>query len=128
MKECRQCHALLPINKFYKHPQMGDGHLNKCITCVVKRVTRHRDLNLERIRAYDRERAKSRPRFKMPRYKKNAEQQARRKLKPEPCYLCGEKKVHAHHPDYSKPLEVFWLCQRCHTKIHRILAVSDRPF
>lgn len=27
-----------------------------------------------------------------------------------PCLKCGVKKVHAHHEDYSKPLEVLWLC------------------
>lgn len=32
------------------------------------------------------------------------------KLKKEPCKVCRSEKVHAHHEDYSKPLEVIWLC------------------
>ena len=36
-----------------------------------------------------------------------------------PCKLCGsDKKLNAHHEDYSKPLEVAWLCSACHNKEH----------
>jgi hypothetical protein len=35
--------------------------------------------------------------------------------KPERCESCGKiKKLTAHHPDYSRPLEVVWLCYECH--------------
>jgi len=42
--------------------------------------------------------------------------------RPENCQMCGEipkNKVHGHHSDYSKPLEVFWVCYKCHNSIHR---------
>ena len=39
-------------------------------------------------------------------------------LIPEPC-KCGKTKVHGHHEDYSKPLEVVWLCSRCHSQRHK---------
>ena len=36
----------------------------------------------------------------------------------QPC-RCGNPRSEAHHPDYSKPLEVEWLCRRCHAEDHR---------
>jgi hypothetical protein len=40
------------------------------------------------------------------------------KIKKLPCKVCGEKKVQAHHEDYSKPLEVIWLCSLHHAIVH----------
>lgn len=35
------------------------------------------------------------------------------------CEMCNTtKRVQAHHEDYSKPLDVIWLCQRCHDEVH----------
>lgn len=33
-----------------------------------------------------------------------------------PCKICGLEKSEAHHEDYSKPLEVIWLCKRHHAE------------
>ncbi len=43
------------------------------------------------------------------------------KLKrPGSCISCGTRgRVQGHHADYSKPLEVRWLCIRCHSLHHR---------
>jgi hypothetical protein len=31
------------------------------------------------------------------------------------CEACGSKgKIHKHHADYSQPLDIVWLCARCH--------------
>ena len=41
-------------------------------------------------------------------------------IKPSQCQICGkEDKIHGHHFDYSKPLKVIWVCQPCHSDIHR---------
>jgi hypothetical protein len=40
------------------------------------------------------------------------------KLVKTPCMVCGEVKVEGHHPDYSRPLEVVWLCRAHHKEIH----------
>ena len=41
------------------------------------------------------------------------------KLKPKPCEMCGNEKSESHHKDYSKPLEVIWLCKKHHMLQHK---------
>lgn len=36
----------------------------------------------------------------------------------QPCEVCGVANSHAHHEDYSKPLEVRWFCQKHHNALH----------
>lgn len=45
------------------------------------------------------------------------------KMKRGPCESCGRPSTshmpsHAHHDDYSKPLDVRWLCASCHKQHH----------
>jgi hypothetical protein len=47
--------------------------------------------------------------------------------RPDECSRCGtayrfkdgRTAIQAHHPDYTKPLDVIWLCQRCHHEEHK---------
>lgn len=40
-------------------------------------------------------------------------------MKPSLCSNCNlEVRLHAHHDDYSHPLDVRWLCHDCHARLH----------
>ena len=40
-------------------------------------------------------------------------------IRPESCSVCGNPCVaEGHHKDYTKPLEVMWLCRSCHKRVH----------
>jgi hypothetical protein len=134
MKRCFKCKRTLELTEFYRHPMMGDGHLGKCRECTRRDVSENYRAKVERYRAYERDR------FKDPKRRANALKYAKaaRKLHPEkalahrrvayavrtgklrsqPCEVCGAKKTQAHHDDYSKPLDVRWLCFRHHREHH----------
>lgn len=43
------------------------------------------------------------------------------------CVKCGcenMEKIEAHHEDYTKPLEIIWLCTTCHGKQHSTIYCS----
>ncbi|HEP6279823.1 TPA: hypothetical protein VDA67_006397 [Burkholderia vietnamiensis] len=43
-----------------------------------------------------------------------------------PCFVCGSSEVEGHHPDYSHPLDVVWLCHLHHAQTHKLAADLDR--
>ena len=44
-----------------------------------------------------------------------------------PCVVCGSEKSEGHHEDYSKPLEVTWLCRKHHAARHVEMRSSLKP-
>jgi hypothetical protein len=137
LKECFKCKSVKPIEEFYKHSAMADGHLNKCKACTKNDANKHRAGNIEKVRAYDRERGKNKERMQNTTEVTRAwraEDKRRAKahsavayairkgdLVRMPCVRCGEQKSVGHHEDYDKPLEVTWLCQPCHKQRHKEL-------
>jgi hypothetical protein len=37
-----------------------------------------------------------------------------------PCLVCGDQNSEGHHPDYSRPLDVVWLCNKHHVETHKL--------
>ena len=149
MKTCFKCNKEKPLNEFYKHKQMADGHVNKCKTCNKKDVSDHRAINIDKIKAYDKKRYKEDPKVKARHLiysKSEAGKAAQRrcslnyiernpikraahiivgnairdkKLFKMSCERCSELNVHAHHDDYALPLSVRWLCTKHHSEWHK---------
>jgi hypothetical protein len=136
MKKCFKCFVEKPLTEFYKHSQMADGYLNKCKSCT-KQDAYDRRFGAKRnyILAYDLKRAKNPERAaknlaRSLEYKKQfaERKQAQSLLRsavlkgdviPMVCWCCG-KKAEAHHPDYSRPLDVVWLCSSHHKQAHAL--------
>ena len=152
MKTCFKCGVDKSISEFYVHPQMADGHLNKCKECTKRDSNKHRDDNLEKVKAYDRKRGnlphriKAREEYQKTSRGKAALKKCRHKyiinnperraahmilgnrirdghvIKPKQCSKCGSSgRIHGHHYDYALPLDVEWLCPKCHRQIHKEL-------
>lgn len=131
-KICFKCSTEKPLSEFYKHGQMRLGYSGKCKECTKSDVkARYNDPdNRDKIVSYEKRRTQSvhrkqkaleyqknkRHMFPEKYYARTAAGNAIRdgRLKKEPCHYCGELKVQAHHHDYSRPLDVKWVCFKCH--------------
>ena len=128
-KVCFKCEEEKPLTEYYAHPEMKDGTFGKCKSCCKTDATKNRAKNIDYYREYDRTRGyhaadgyTKQHRLKNPeKYKAHqAVNNAKRAgiLKEQPCQECGSTKVQAHHPDYSQPLEVVWVCAIHHKQLH----------
>lgn len=135
-KVCFKCHKRKDLRLFYQHPRMGDGHLNKCISCAKKDVNNRYSEPEARKRIGKYEQARFRTPERKRKVKIYADKRkathpgkvmANRKLsyavksgqiKRLPCEICGDKKSQGHHPDYRQPLNVKWLCFIHHRQEH----------
>lgn len=93
-----------------------------CRDCHTVRMKKYRrtDSGAEKTRKANKESTK----------RNFIKQQARMKVKnairygkiirPERCSMCNtDTMVEGHHNDYSKELEVTWVCRKCHADIHK---------
>jgi hypothetical protein len=47
--------------------------------------------------------------------------------KPDCCSRCGSKEdIEGHHEDYGRPLDVVWLCFKCHRELHMLLRRANK--
>lgn len=112
LKRCFKCGTDKPRTEFYRHPQMCDGLLGKCKDCTKADVRDYWRNNASVLRQTDLMRRK---------LKKAASVSANNALrdgrleKPGMCHYCrAVAELSAHHWDYYRPLDVTWLCLRCH--------------
>jgi hypothetical protein len=149
MDTCKGCERELPDDAFYRHARMASGHLSFCKACFKAKMRAHRAANIERFQAYDRQRSElphrraaiaayqaSRPDVPSRAKKKwregnpekrKAHTAARRIPLPEACQRCGAGgRLHRHHPDYSQPTFVEFLCTPCHGAAHREINKARR--
>lgn len=141
MKTCFKCGEAKPLADFYRHPEMADGHLNKCKTCTKSDVARRYAEARPQRAAYERARARHPERrqkaltYRRQHRRSHPERLAARqavfyavksgRLTRQPCRVCGStQRVQAHHADYARPLDVEWLCFKHHREHGHAQVVS----
>lgn len=136
---------MLPLSDFYTHPLTADGYLNSCKECK-RAYARHHGRTSERVRIYDRQRARRPERVIAMRARERFYDQTRPEMKrahrkvgrairsgrlvPQPCLVCGAAEVQAHHHagyDEQNALNVVWLCVKHHKEQHRKYDVPPLP-
>jgi hypothetical protein len=125
---CRACNSEKQPSDFYA------GVASRCKDCH-KAAMKVRRLTNPRVQEYDRLRYRNPDRkaqgaanakqwrkdhpeaYKAQTAVNNAVRDGR--LEKTPCAICGtEANVQGHHKDYAKPLDVVWLCAKCHHRVH----------
>ena len=135
MKACSKCGELLSLENFCRNPNGAFGRYSICKKCSSKShagfYKSHRQKILQRGVHYNETpggRKSQHVRAARHKFRHPEKIQARTAathavevglLIKEPCSECGDPKSEAHHDDYSKALEVRWLCRKHHREFHR---------
>lgn len=127
-KVCFKCGRELPLNEFYKHPQMADGHLNKCKECTKKDVRLKYSENSKDPEYMEKERARGREKYKRLGYRdkyemshpetKNVSRYIRSRLNL-PCHY------EIHHWNYNLLYDVFIIHRDIHSRLHKKLVFDQ---
>ena len=134
-KVCKQCGEQKELAEYYRRSATADGYFGKCKVCVSGDAkTRRQDperrdkVLIQDMQAHRRWRQANPIKLAEDtlRYQRNNKEKVRawqmvaRNLEaPDACSECGSTfHIQAHHDDYSKPLDVRWLCAACHKQHH----------
>ena len=120
MRTCSNCGIPKSNCEFGHHPKSKDGFLSKCKLCTSLLKNDVRIKNIEEIKADPR----AKEILKRVSIKTIAQLSCREAIKDGSlvrgeCEVCGTNdKTEGHHDDYSKPLDVRWLCRKHHSQWH----------
>lgn len=116
VKMCTKCKRIKPLSDFNKHYSPNSGIRSECKHCqYAMQAIRKKRLHGPSMRRPEQTKAH------------NAMVMAKKEgilIVPNNCSMCGNGglRIEGHHEDYSKPLDVIWVCCKCHTAIHRKIA------
>lgn len=133
MKVCFKCKKEKPLNEFYKHDKMADGHVNKCKVCNKADVKKDYYRKIESTEFIESERIRGREKYHRLNYKdrqiqlnKNKDWKQSSKYKNLSKKLNIPKGFELHHWSYNeKDLEdVTIMKTKQHRQAHTILTLD----
>jgi hypothetical protein len=147
MLKCTKCKKTKPVTEFYKRSSTPKGYKSHCKACELayhqteqaveshkksclkylktdkgKISNRVRSARFRKTSTYKESIRKSRAKYPERRQAQitlwNAVQSGK-VVRPDSCSICNTLCIpNGHHPDYTKPLMVIWLCKDCHEAVH----------
>lgn len=135
MKKCSKCGQEKDLKDFVKDKRAKTGYTSRCKECQNKAASRYRKDNPEKVKeSKDKYKEHNRKAINdsLVKYAKHNKEKKRAHglvqkalekgtLIKAACESCGKLEAEAHHEDYTKPLEVIWLCRYCHKQRHTSL-------
>lgn len=138
MRTCKECGVPKPLGDFYIYGKDRPGRFRQCKVCMIAKAKANYRANFKAKQAYEKKRFQRPERkaavvqYQKKRRASHPEKSKARytaanairsgQLERQPCEVCGKENAQAHHPDYSKPLDVQWLCFIHHRMAHGQLA------
>ena len=136
IKKCWRCKEEKLVSEFYANSTTSSGLTSWCKACTKITQREYYERTRKKSNAAKRERYRNSPKLRRRNQERvmawikdhPLERIARRKvatalhngsITKTPCTVCGAtKNVCAHHKDYSKPLDIVWVCRDHHYRIH----------
>jgi len=137
VKICFKCNVEKELSQYYKHSEMADGHLNKCIECAKIDTKLQTEKLTSTPEGLEKERARHRDKYKRLGYcEKQKVWNEKRPYTKSSKYkglskkLKTEKGIELHHWNYSDEFieDVFFLKTSEHRKAHKFLLKKDNIF
>lgn len=119
-KRCPKCGEDKDTKEFSRNAGRPDGLSGWCKLCMKPKITDWRKTTGKQalVKSTQKARAKYPEKYKARTIYSNAVAKGDI-VRPDRCSRCNEPCIpEGHHTDYSKPLDVVWLCRNCHAKEH----------